>query len=93
MIRVHLTPMLSVFRFVLALALVTVSVHALESRPYCEVKVGENVVKVFLEADEAVGEGFKPGIIQYGSGRTRKSPEPKFTPFTRVLVHHSKVTA
>ena len=25
-----------------------------------------------------------------GSGRTQKSPEPKFTPFTRVLVQHSK---
>ena len=25
-----------------------------------------------------------------GSGRTQKSPEPKFTPFTRVLVQQSK---
>ena len=25
-----------------------------------------------------------------GSGRTRKSPKPKFTPFTGFLVQHSK---
>ena len=28
-----------------------------------------------------------------GSGRTQTSPKPKFTPFTRVLVQHSKGTA
>ena len=28
-----------------------------------------------------------------GSGRTRKSPEPKFAHFTRVWVQHSKGTA
>jgi hypothetical protein len=56
--------MLSLIRFVLALSLVSASVHAQENRPYCEVKVGKNVVKVFLEADEAVGEGFKPGTAK-----------------------------
>jgi hypothetical protein len=28
-----------------------------------------------------------------GSGRTREAPEPKFPPFTRVVVQHSKGTA
>ena len=51
-------PMLSAFRFLLTLVLISASLRAQASRPYCEVKVGKNVVKVFLEADEAVGEGF-----------------------------------
>jgi len=57
-------PMLSAFRFLLTLVLISASLRAQASRPYCEVKVGKNVVKVFLEADETVGDGFKPGTAK-----------------------------
>jgi hypothetical protein len=57
-------PMLSAFRVLLTLVLISASVQAQASRPYCEVKVGKNVVKVFLEADETLGEGFKPGTAK-----------------------------
>jgi hypothetical protein len=57
-------PMLSAFRFLLTLFLISASLRAQASRPYCEVKVGKNVVKVFLEADETVGDGFKPGTAK-----------------------------
>jgi hypothetical protein len=57
-------PMLSAFRFLLTLVLISASLRAQASRPYCEVKVGKNVVKVFLEADETVGDGFKPGMAK-----------------------------
>ena len=48
-----------------------------------------------LETDpkEAWGMINPEGAAPRGSGRTRKSPAPKFTPFTRVLVQHSKGTA
>jgi hypothetical protein len=57
-------PMLSAFRVLLTLVLISASLQAQASRPYCEVKVGKNVVKVFLEADETLGEGFKPGTAK-----------------------------
>lgn len=57
-------PMLSAFRFLLTLVLISASLRAQASRPYCEVKVGKNIVKVFLEADETVGDGFKPGTAK-----------------------------
>ena len=53
-----------VFRFLLTLVLISASLQAQASRPYGEVKVGKNVVKVFLEADEAVGKGFPPGTAK-----------------------------
>jgi hypothetical protein len=57
-------PMLSACRFLFALLLLAASAHAQGGRPYCEIKVGKNTVKLFLEADEAVGEGFKPGTAK-----------------------------
>ena len=57
-------PMLSAFRALLTLVLISTALLAQASRPHCEIKVGKNAVKIFLEADEAVGEGFKPGTAK-----------------------------
>lgn len=57
-------PMPTAFRVLLTLVLISASLQAQASRPYCEIKVGKNVVKVFLEADETLGEGFKPGTAK-----------------------------
>jgi hypothetical protein len=54
----------SAFRFLLTLIFISTSLQAQASRPYCEIKIGKNAVKIFLEADEAVGEGFKPGTAK-----------------------------
>lgn len=56
--------MLSAFRALLTLVLISTALHAQASRPQCEIKIGKNAVKIFLESDEAVGEGFKPGTAK-----------------------------
>ncbi len=56
--------MLSAFRALLTLVLISTALQAQASRPHCEIKIGKNAVKIFLEADEAVGEGFKPGTAK-----------------------------
>jgi len=44
--------------------LISTALQAQGSRPHCEIKICENAVKIFLEAVEAVGEGFKPGTAK-----------------------------
>ena len=56
--------MLSAFRALLTLVLISTALKAQAGRPHCVIKVGKNAVKIFLEADEAVGDGFKPGTAK-----------------------------
>ena len=53
-----------VFRFLPALLLTLAAAAAQNTRPHCELKVEKTTVKIFLEADEIVGDGFSPGAAK-----------------------------
>ena len=52
------------FRVLLALLLTLAAAEAQNTRPHCELKVEKTTVKIFLEADEIVGDGFSPGAAK-----------------------------
>jgi hypothetical protein len=50
-----------VLRLLLCLLLISASASAQYTRPYCEIKIEKTTVKIFLEAEEVVGNSFGPG--------------------------------
>ncbi len=54
-------PVPMVLRLLLCLLLISASASAQYTRPYCEIKIEKTTVKIFLEAEEVVGNSFGPG--------------------------------
>ncbi len=53
-----------VLRLLMLLLLTSAASSAQNARPYCEIKVEKTAVKIFLNDDEVIGDGFNPGAAK-----------------------------